>query len=857
MPNCIVKSCSFSWRTRRTQTDEVILHAFPRDRDRIRKWLEQLNVPREDLEYFLERIATSGKGIYRICSRHFKDTDYEIRGPHKVLRSTAYPTLHLENIFERPSTTSSTINRVDVEHDYYKRLRTGQTYTSNNSATEPSKTGSDSTFSFTGTSPTTSNFIQCSVSQTTECDLEETPYVDCILDKSNASGDLPTEFSSDIPISHTQKSKNKHCKICSHGLLLSRKPKAKKRHESTDVEMKNFTVSIGTQCSLVDLPPLSLLPIIDSSFVEVAASGTCTEDIFHYSLVQDTSPEPTSDPHAVKENIGNQAKCRYENINILELSPTPRIKQEVIVSSCDYISNINTSLNPQNSKSEKDPSYRSSHEDDRFKLEQLEDEEFHINCADPDLSFIYLPPDIGHSKMAKKKTFLVFEQCLDQLLLSSRCMRDIQCNGRISGLRKYMVGSALVVYAECNYKHKFKLWTSQPFVRHIPSGNLLISAAILCSGSNFLKMESFFSLLEMASISATTHYNNQKRYLFPTIEHHWYSQRREILEQIGQKSVALLGDHQCDPPGYSAKYCTYALLDAESNCVVDFQVKELQAGKTSASLENIAFVEALNRILSDQVRVKVVTTDGHVSVRKIIKESFPCIKQEFDLWHMAKSVVAKLHAASKKRHCRELSSWVSLAKKHLWWASSTSHHNSILLKEKWLSIIYHSANVHEWTGNTFYHRCSHLPILNDESKGYEWLSPGSTAHQQLKSIVQDSRLLKDLDQLSVFYHSEAIEDFHNMVYKYCSKRHNLFMDAMVARTQLAVMDHNQNISRPQAVIWNPKSTSDPEETLPNHKDFSKTKKVWMVNKRYRSTSQVFVKEIMSDAIDFAAGLRHF
>lgn len=836
MPSCIVKSCSFSWRTR---TEELILHAFPRNRDRIRKWLEQLNVPKEDLAYFSERIATAGKGIYRICSRHFKDTDYEMRGPHKVLKSTAHPTVNLENILERHTTTSYTNNRTDVEHDYYKRQRTEQAHTSRDSSTKPClETSSDSTFSIVEIR-STSPFFQSFVTQTTECDLEETQYVDCILDKSSASGYLPAEPSSGVPISHTQIKKSKHCKICSHGLLLSRKLKVRKMHKSTQcnktnevrnkkiqVAVKKSKVSIGTQCSLVDLPPLCLIPIIDSSGVKIGASATSTKGIFQSSFLQDVSPKPISDPHAIK------------------------IEQDNIVSSCDYLSELNTSIGTQKKKSDNDTSYHPSHEEETFNSIQLEDDEFYVDCADPDLSFIYLPPDIGHSNMAKQKKFLVFEQCLDQLLLSSRCKSDTQCNGHITGLRKYMVGSALVVHAECSSKHKFKLWTSQPFIGRKPVGNLLISAAVLCSGSSFLKMQDFFSLLEMAAISANTHCYNQKNYLFPTIEHHWFSQRSEILEQIGPKSVALLGDGQCNASNFNVKYCTYTLLDAESHRIVDFQVKQLQASQSSVSLKHLAFVEALNRVLSDQVRVKVVATDRKFSVRKMIKERYPLIKHGFDVWHRAKSIGAKLHAASKKRNCRELSSWIPLARNHLWWASSTCQHNPILLKEKWLSIIYHSANVHEWTGNTLYHQCSHPPIPNDEPKEYKWLTPGSAAHHELKSIVQDSSLLNDLDPLSVFCHTGEIEFFHSMVLKYRSRQHNFGMDAVVARTQLAAMDYNQNVSRLLA-------TSDPERTFHYHYNFSKENRDGVVSKIYPPTSQVFRKKIIFNAVELAAGVRNF
>lgn len=277
-----------------------------------------------------------------------------MRGPHKVLKSTAYPTVNLENILERHTTTS---------YDYYKRQRTDQAHTSHDSSTKPcSETSSASTFSIVEIR-STSQFFQSFIKQATECDLEETQYVDCILDKSSASGYLPTEPSSQyhtlklrkastVKFVHMAYSSLENVKLGKCIKALSVTKLMMFVIKKIQVAVKKSKVSIGTQCSLVDLPPLSLLPIIDSSGVKTGALATSTKGIFQSSFLQDISPKPTSDPHAIK------------------------IEQDNIVSSCDYLSELSTSIGTKKKKS--DTSYHPSHEEETFNFIQLEDEEFYV-----------------------------------------------------------------------------------------------------------------------------------------------------------------------------------------------------------------------------------------------------------------------------------------------------------------------------------------------------------------------------------------------------------------------------------------------------------------------------------------------
>ena len=61
----------------------------------------------------------------------------------------------------------------------------------------------------------------------------------------------------------------------------------------------------------------------------------------------------------------------------------------------------------------------------------------------------------------------------------------------------------------------------------------------------------------------------------------WKEQQAEVFSglKLKESAVVLAGDGRCDSLGHCAKYCTYTLLDVESQKVVDFKVVAVRGGK--------------------------------------------------------------------------------------------------------------------------------------------------------------------------------------------------------------------------------------------------------------------------------------
>ena len=81
-----------------------------------------------------------------------------------------------------------------------------------------------------------------------------------------------------------------------------------------------------------------------------------------------------------------------------------------------------------------------------------------------------------------------------------------------------------------------------------------------------------------------------------------------------------------------------------------------------------------------------------------MREKEPGINHQFDMCHFLKNIKKKLINASQKASCTILSKWVKSIGNRFWWACATSEGDVELLREKWISILFHIQDKHEWTG---------------------------------------------------------------------------------------------------------------------------------------------------------------
>ena len=166
------------------------------------------------------------------------------------------------------------------------------------------------------------------------------------------------------------------------------------------------------------------------------------------------------------------------------------------------------------------------------------------------------------------------------------------------------------------------------------------------------------------------------------------------------------------------------------------------------------------------------------------------IKHQFDIWHVGENIKKKLAKKAKKRACNDLNKWIKSVIDHFWWCCASCNNNPVLLREKWVSIRYHIKNKHRWEDATMYKECEHPPLEKKERRLKPWLKEGSPSFIALECVVKEKQLLSDLAYLTEFNHTGQFEIYHSLYNKYCPKRLHFGWNGMVARSELAILDHN-------------------------------------------------------------------
>lgn len=386
-----------------------------------------------------------------------------------------------------------------------------------------------------------------------------------------------------------------------------------------------------------------------------------------------------------------------------------------------------------------------------------------------------------------ERKFIVFESAL--LKLFERCA---ECSQRCK-ITTYVQGTLLKITAECG--DHYKVWYSQPLVNGMAAGNILLCAAIMFGGASPTKVLRLLASVNISVPSKTCCMVYQKGCLVPAIKKAWKAEQADLFVTLKGQELRLLGDGRCDSPGHSAKYLTYNFVDAETSKVVhsiQVQVGESPDVKSSSQMEKAGFVKGLDDLRRADLKIAAITTDRHPSIRKHLRDHEPEVEHELDSWHVAKGLQKKLDAASKRKECSSLRGWIRNICNHLYFCVALSEGDVTMRLSIWKSLTRHIINVHDGHEGPF-HRC-----LHDELPPHEWLDPGTPAYQKLVSIVLNPRLLKDIEQLSTASQTSCLESFHSLINQFAPKSTAYTPSVMRARTQLAILHHNENVVRDQA-----------------------------------------------------------
>ena len=433
------------------------------------------------------------------------------------------------------------------------------------------------------------------------------------------------------------------------------------------------------------------------------------------------------------------------------------------------VAKVDTDLQVNKNKDHPYPDYvseadtESDAHDSSFRLSQEEDEcvtDEDISEEEDDCVF-----DDFADKPHPNSIFLVYWSSLLSLL--NFCFT---CHGpaTISSFRQQ--GVMIEVKLRCLNKH-ISTWFSTPIIKRMSEGNLSLSAAVLYSGNTFTRIQEMMQVCKVAFIGRTSYHKIQKEILFPVINHVYNMHRNDIITTMKNKdALNVIGDGRCDSPGYNAKYGTYTIMNIETNSILDFSVVHIGTVANSSHMEKQGLIDCIESVEKSKLKIKTLTTDRHVQIRSYMKKSRSDIRHQFDAWHVSKNIKKKLTKIASKKNCSVLASWVGSVINHFWWCCASCEGDPVILKEKWVSLMYHIINKHTWEDATIYTKCDHPKLCKRDRLEKIWVTEGSHAYVALESIVKDKRLLTDMTYLTDFCHTGNIEVYHSLYNKFCPKR---------------------------------------------------------------------------------------
>ena len=139
------------------------------------------------------------------------------------------------------------------------------------------------------------------------------------------------------------------------------------------------------------------------------------------------------------------------------------------------------------------------------------------------------------------------------MLLSLFSLFCFKCKKETPTLEMSQTGTLVRVTQLCNQCKSPFTWSSQPLVLgQFPAGNILLSFATLASGSSISKLLLLFRHMGLCCYQARTFFRHQKKFIFPSIVHHWERYREAMLDALRPtKNLIWSGDGRFDSMGHN------------------------------------------------------------------------------------------------------------------------------------------------------------------------------------------------------------------------------------------------------------------------------------------------------------------
>ena len=202
---------------------------------------------------------------------------------------------------------------------------------------------------------------------------------------------------------------------------------------------------------------------------------------------------------------------------------------------------------------------------------------------------------------------------------------------------------------------------------------------------------------------------------------------------------------------------------------------------------SLCFWKVIGWTQNNEIKISQITTDRHVQIKKCREKITKILITSVIYGMSVKTLKKNLTQSAKKNSCFIINGWIKSICNRLRWCCESVDGDEQLLREKWVSILFHIQNKHSWTGsNMLFHKCCHPNIPQYREKA--WLNYFLKAFVVLQNIILDKTLLSDLKHFTNFSHTRSLEVYHSTYNKKLPKSTHFSYQGMIARCQLAAID---------------------------------------------------------------------
>ncbi|GMR44848.1 hypothetical protein PMAYCL1PPCAC_15043, partial [Pristionchus mayeri] len=293
---------------------------------------------------------------------------------------------------------------------------------------------------------------------------------------------------------------------------------------------------------------------------------------------------------------------------------------------------------------------------------------------------------------------IVSKESLTSLLLECPKCEQGQCH-----LSFHMVGLAASCTRECNRCDFTATWHSSPVLKtskasnkeKLPTINVdFVSGAIL-SAVGGTKLRLLLMMSGVTPLSTTSFHRLKKFYVSPAVDELFFKKQGELVDELRKRvakgeKIHICGDGSFDSRGYSAAYCRYFLLNAETGEAIHYVLIHKSETGSSAKMEVAALEQGLRELslmIGGSKGIASVVTDRHSAVAKMMKEKYPGIKHFYDPWHFFRNITMTLLTVCKAKYMESVRFWVKPIINRCYDAVISAQGNGELAQEKFRAIL--------------------------------------------------------------------------------------------------------------------------------------------------------------------------